>query len=226
MARQTPVSRRERPAKPALTRDGIVDAAMAILVAEGAQALTMRRVAGALDTGPASLYVYVRNATELSALLIDRLIASLDLSWDGVEPWRDRLHRLFADYSAMLADHSGIARPALFVWPDGPHYLDLIEVLMRLLTAAGVPPEAAGRATDLLLQHATAAVAEWDSRRERGEQDLSDLVTTLDSADPERHPTVAALGSALFVRGSHEERSAWLIDTLLDGVLAPTRSSG
>ncbi|USX53733.1 TetR/AcrR family transcriptional regulator [Lentzea sp. HUAS12] len=220
MARQTPVSRRERPAKPALTRDGIVDAAMAILVAEGAQALTMRRVAGELDTGPASLYVYVRNATELGALLIDRLIAALDLSWDGSEPWRDRLHRLLADYSAVLAEHSGIARSALFVWPDGPHYLDLLELLLRLLTAAGVEPEAAARATDLLLQHATAAVAEWDGRRERGEQDLDDLVQTLDSADAERHPTLKALGSAVFVRGTHEERSAWIIDVMLDGVLA------
>ncbi|WP_410597503.1 TetR/AcrR family transcriptional regulator [Amycolatopsis sp. lyj-23] len=220
MARQTPISRRERPAKPALTRDGIVDAAMAILAAEGAQALTMRRIAAELDTGPASLYVYVRNATELNSLLIDRLIASLDLSWDEAEPWRDRLHRLLADYSAMLAAHPGIARSALFVWPDGPHYLDLLELLMRLLTTAGVQPEPAGRATDLLLQHATAAVAEWDGRRDRGEQDLSDLVATLDASDPERHPTLYALGSALFVRGSHEERSAWIIDVMLDGVLS------
>ncbi|MGI5498970.1 TetR/AcrR family transcriptional regulator [Lentzea sp. CA-135723] len=221
MARQTPVSRRERPAKPALSRDGIVDAAMAILVAEGARALTMRRVAAALDTGPASLYVYVRNATELSSLLIDRLIASLDLTWTEAEPWRDRVHRLLADYSAMLAAHEGIARSALFVWPDGPHYLDLIELLMRLLTEAGVRPEAAARATDLLLQHATAAAAEWDGRRERGEQEIGDLVRTLDAADPDRHPTLKALGSAVFVRGGHDERSAWIIDVLLDGVLAP-----
>ncbi|MEU7476386.1 TetR/AcrR family transcriptional regulator C-terminal domain-containing protein [Lentzea sp. NPDC042327] len=220
MAREMPVSRRERPAKPALTRDGIVDAAMAILAAEGAQAVTMRKVAGALDTGPASLYVYVRNATELSSLLIDRLIAALDLTWDGTEPWRGRLHRVLADYSTMLASHAGIARSALFVWPDGPHYLDLIELLMRLLTAAGVEPEPAARATDLLLQQATAAAAEWDGRRENGGQDLSDLVSTLESADRERHPMLAALGSAIFVRGSNEERSAWIVDTMLDGILA------
>src|SRR3712207_621553 len=137
MPREMPVSRRERPAKPALTREGIVDAAMAILASDGAQAVTMRKVAAALDTGPASLYVYVRNATDLNSLLIDRLIASLDLSWDGTEPWRARLHRVLGDYSTMLAGHAGIARSALFVWPDGPHYLDLIELLMRLLTTAG-----------------------------------------------------------------------------------------
>jgi AcrR family transcriptional regulator len=221
MVRQMPVSRRTRPAKPALTRDGIVDAAMAILATDGAQGVTMRKVATALDTGPASLYVYVRNATELSSLMIDRLIASLDLSWDGSEPWRERLHRVLADYSTMLAGHSGIARSALFVWPDGPHYLDLLELLMRLLAAAGVEPEAAAQATDLLLQHATASAAEWDGRSEGGEQQLSDLVDTLESADPARHPTLKALGSAIFVRGSTGDRSAWIIDMMLDGILAP-----
>ncbi|WP_410575190.1 TetR/AcrR family transcriptional regulator [Amycolatopsis sp. cmx-4-61] len=225
MPRRMPVSRRERPAKPALTRDRIVDAAMAILASDGAHGVTMRKVAAALDTGPASLYVYVQNATELNSLLIDRLIASLDLSWDGVEPWRGRLHRVLADYSTMLASHSGIARSALFVWPDGPHYLDLIELLMRLLMSAGAEPETAARATDLLLQHSTAAAAEWDGRRESGEQELSDLVGTLESADPQRHPTLKALGSAIFVRGSHEERSAWIIDVMLDGILTP-RTAG
>ncbi|MFD6620080.1 TetR family transcriptional regulator, partial [Streptomyces albidoflavus] len=51
----TPQSRRERPAKPALTREGIIDAAVLIMEEEGLQRVTMRRLAQALDTGPASL---------------------------------------------------------------------------------------------------------------------------------------------------------------------------
>ncbi|MCC2277675.1 TetR/AcrR family transcriptional regulator, partial [Streptomyces sp. ET3-23] len=38
----TPRSRRERPAKPALTRDGIVTAAVEIMRAEGLRKVTMR----------------------------------------------------------------------------------------------------------------------------------------------------------------------------------------
>ena len=50
-------SRRERPAKQALTRQGIIDAAFVIMGEEGLGRVTMRRIAQALDTGPASLYV-------------------------------------------------------------------------------------------------------------------------------------------------------------------------
>ena len=60
-----PRSRRARPAKTALSRETIVDTALDIVRSEGIDALTMRRLAQALDTGPASLYVYVANQAEL-----------------------------------------------------------------------------------------------------------------------------------------------------------------
>jgi AcrR family transcriptional regulator len=46
-------STRDRPAKPALSREAVVDAGLHVLRAEGIDAVTMRRVAAALDTGPA-----------------------------------------------------------------------------------------------------------------------------------------------------------------------------
>jgi len=74
------VSRRERPAKPALTREGIVAAAVAVMQAEGLDRVTMRRIANDLDTGPASLYVYVRNTAELHAAMLEELLSQVDLS--------------------------------------------------------------------------------------------------------------------------------------------------
>ena len=73
----SPRSRRDRPAKPALSREAIVDAALAIVREEGIDALTMRHLAQALDTGPASLYVYVANRDELWELLFDAALATL-----------------------------------------------------------------------------------------------------------------------------------------------------
>ncbi|MFI0242443.1 FAD-dependent monooxygenase [Streptomyces sp. NPDC016845] len=75
----SPRSRRERPAKPALSRDGIVAAAVHVLRTEGLGKVTMRRLAHELDTGPASLYVYVRNTDELHAAVLDALLAEVDL---------------------------------------------------------------------------------------------------------------------------------------------------
>ncbi|MCF4121149.1 TetR/AcrR family transcriptional regulator C-terminal domain-containing protein [Antribacter sp. KLBMP9083] len=220
MPRTEPVSRRERPAKPALSRAAIVDAALRVIEREGAHKLTMRRLATELDTGPASLYVYVKNTTELNAQLIDRLLAELDLSWDGAESWRERLHRVLSDYSALLARRAELANAALHVWPDGPNYLDLVELVVRLLLSAGVSEQTAARSVDLLLQHATASAAEWTAHAREEGQDIADLTGTLAGADPTRHPTLTALGASIFTEGSHLERSRWAIDTLIDGILA------
>jgi len=58
MAQAHPVrGRRERPAKPPLSREWIVAETITIMRTEGLEKATMRRVAQALDTGPASLYV-------------------------------------------------------------------------------------------------------------------------------------------------------------------------
>lgn len=56
--RPEPVSRRDRPAKPPLSRGVIVATALDLIREDTDQRLTMRRLATALDTGAASLYVY------------------------------------------------------------------------------------------------------------------------------------------------------------------------
>src|SRR3954453_19067426 len=73
-----PRSRRERPAKPPLSRDALVAAALEIARTEGVDAVSMRRVAQALDTGPASLYVYVADRDELHELLFDAAIGRIE----------------------------------------------------------------------------------------------------------------------------------------------------
>ena len=80
-----PVSRRERPSKPALTREGVVATAVELLRDEGLERVTMRRLADELDTGPASLYVYVRNTAELHAAILDELLGGVDLRPAGPE---------------------------------------------------------------------------------------------------------------------------------------------
>jgi AcrR family transcriptional regulator len=226
VATQEPVSRRERPAKSPLSREAIVDAAMVVLVAEGMAKVYMRRLAAELDTGPASLYVYLRNTADLNGALIDRLLAELDVAWDGVEPWRDRLHRLVDDYRAVLMRYPELAESAVVVWPDGPHYLDVVELLLQLLAAGGVADGTAGAAVDLLMQHATAQAAEWSVRDAQGVQSIGDLATTLRAADPGRHPALVRLGPEMMMSGEPQQRSRWMLEVLLRGILASPTIDG
>ncbi len=218
-----PRSRRERPAKPALSRDAIVSAAMTVLDKDGFEKLTMRRLAADLDTGPASLYVYVANTTELHALVIDRLLADLDLDWDQSVEWHTRLRELLSAYVLLLVGHPGLARSALVVWPDGPHYLDLVETVLRLLTSGGVPAERAAWGVDVLLQLATGMAVEYGARSEGEGQEVADLIETLGAATPERHPILSDLGPARLAGGDRGDRHDWALDAVIAGVAGTPR---
>ncbi|WP_369251625.1 TetR/AcrR family transcriptional regulator [Streptomyces sp. R41] len=219
-------SRRERPAKPALTRDGIIETAVALMRAEGLQRVTMRRLAQELDTGPASLYVYVRNTAELHAAVLDELLGAVDLSPAAATgDWRDRLVRLLTSYTDVLFEHPGLARSALVARPSGERYLDLVEALLSLLSEGGIPDARAAWAIDLLLQFGTATAAEHAA----GEKDPADaegewaaLAAALRDASEDRHPHIAALGTEL-LSGPGEARLDWGFHVLINGVLHTPR---
>ncbi|MGB8380782.1 MAG: helix-turn-helix domain-containing protein, partial [Dermatophilaceae bacterium] len=75
--------------KEPLSAARIVRAALDLVAAEGFEALTMRRVAAALDTGPASLYAHVVNKADLDELLIGYLCSQIDLPEPDPDTWRE-----------------------------------------------------------------------------------------------------------------------------------------
>lgn len=215
-------SRRERPSKPALTRDRVVAAAVAVMRSEGLEKLTLRRLATELDTGPASLYVYFRNVADLHAAVLDELLASVDLGPVGARgDWRDRLEAALSSYVGVLMQYPPLARSALLTRPSGPHYLDLVEALVTLLREGGVEADRAAWAVDLLLQVATATGAEQATRREnpRDDDEWDALVAAIETADVGRYPQIRALGQ-LLLTGTGATRMRWALSVLLNGILA------
>ena len=111
-----PTSRRARPAKAALSRDLIIETALDLLRNEGYEATSMRRVAQALDTGPASLYVYVANRDELLDLMLDRAVSEIEVPEPDPARWREQLKELMqAQARLMTEDYPGLTRLAMSV---------------------------------------------------------------------------------------------------------------
>jgi AcrR family transcriptional regulator len=203
-----------------LTRAGIVATALAIMRAEGAERVTMRRLAKELDTGPASLYVYLRDTDEQHAAVLDSLLADVDFS-AGAGDWRERLWSVLSSYRDVLYANPSLARVALVTRLSGRNYLSLVDTLVGLLLAGGMAARQAAWAVDYLLLNATASAVEHGTRRERpgGERDTDALVAALDSASGEDYPGIAAVGAEL-LSGTGLVRSRWAFDTFLNGVLA------
>jgi AcrR family transcriptional regulator len=219
----TPRSRRERPAKSALTREGIIKAGLAILEQEGLGKVTMRRIAAALDTGPASLYVYVRSTEDLHAQILDALLGRL-IPTVKRGSWRARLHELLADYARVLFEYPEIARMTMTTHPVGPHYFSVVESILELLSEGGVSDATAAWAVDLLLASVTATAVEYGAEESAGEaaESLSVMAASIAIAPSETYPRISHLGDEM-LSGTGIERFAWGLDVLINGILNTPR---
>ncbi|MGZ3144289.1 TetR/AcrR family transcriptional regulator [Lentzea chajnantorensis] len=157
----------EQPAarKEPITVGRIVDTALRLVETDGYASLTMRRVAAALDTGPASLYAHVRNKAELDDLLIGALGKRVALPAPDAERWRAQ----FADVCGQLRDeflrYPGIAQAALSAAPKNLDTLRITEGMLGILLAGGVDPQAAAWTIDAALLYVSAYTVEASLRR-------------------------------------------------------------
>lgn len=215
-------SRRERPAKRALSLEWIIAETITIMRTEGLEKATMRRVAHALDTGPASLYAYVANTAELHAAVLDKLIGSLDPP-TGTD-WQTKLEALLAGYAEVLFTYPGLAHSALVLRPTGPHTLRLYNRVLGLLLEGGIPADRAAWGVNLLLQHVTANAAEHspptasDADTAASEaDDLNAMTQALRAADPKTTPHITTHAADL-LSGTPADRVTWAIHVLLRGI--------
>ena len=137
--------------RPALTREQILTTAVAIIDADGVEALTMRRLGQALDRDPMAIY---RHAADKDALLdgvVEHVAAELvtprepdsNGHSDGDGNWEAVLHRTAHTFRRVALAHPHVVpllltRPLscpLALRPLGT--LQLLEELLELFGAAG-----------------------------------------------------------------------------------------
>ena len=219
-------STRDRPAKAPLSEDAVVDAALAILRSDGLEAVTMRRVAAALDTGAMSLYVYVSGREGLLQAMLDRVTATVELEAPDPSRWRAQLHSLLQRMHEALVAHPGIAAMTLADSPTTEAVLLLTENLLGILLAGGLDPQDAAWACDIFVLLVTGVASEDDVRRPRGRSDdgnrqghIDELRETFAGLPPDRFPLIAA-HAAQMVAGDREQRFRFAVDVVIDGVLA------
>lgn len=218
-------STRDRPAKAPLSEDAVVDAALAILKSDGLEAVTMRRVAAALDTGAASLYVYVSGREGLLQAMLDRVTATIGIEAPDPSCWRAQLHSLLQRVRQALVAHPGIAAMTLADPPTTEAVLRLTENLLGILLAGGLDPQDAAWACDIFVLLVTAVAREDDVRRARGRsggdrrEHAGGLYKVFAGLPPDRFPLIAA-HAAQMVAGNSDKRFRYAIDVVIDGVVA------
>ena len=220
-----PASRR-KPRRRALTRDAIVEAALAIIDTEGIDALTMRTVAHRLGTGAGSLYAHVHSKEELLEHVIERVIG--EVRFGGTpdpERWMEQLKEMAREMRAVFKRHRDLARASFARIPLGENALRGSEWMIGVMRAGGVPDPVIGLACDLVPLYVMAVAYEeslFDSENTTIEEIMgfvSELREYFASLPGDRFPNVVSLAAAL-TAGADDTRFEFGLEVLLRGLAA------
>jgi AcrR family transcriptional regulator len=125
-----------------VTRDVVLAAALQIIDRDGADGLSMRRLARALDRDPMILYRHAPNKAALLDGVAEMVLAQLTV--DSTDPdWAGQLRAVARDYRALALAHPNVV-PLLVTRPLAtplalrpPGTLRPLEDVLALLTRAG-----------------------------------------------------------------------------------------
>ena len=221
-----PGAGRRGPRRRALSREAIVDAALAIVDAEGLDALTMRTVAAALGTGAASLYAYVGSKEDLLELVVERVIGEIRFD-EPPDPdrWMDQIKTVAREMRRVFAGHGDLARASFGRIPLGENALNGSEWMLALMRAGGLQDRVAALAVDLLSLYVM-GIAYEDSLRAMGGASVEEfdgyieqMRSYLASLPSARFPNTVALAVEL-TAGDGDERFEFGLEVLLRGLIA------
>ncbi|MFW0911385.1 hypothetical protein B16_002510 len=213
------ISRRSRPAKEPLSRELIVKTAYELLKEHGIEGMSMRKVAKALDTGPASLYVYVNNVQELSAYVLDYGLGQMVYPDSKDSTWKEQLFDLLHTYFLLLFEKPGLAEISLSTIPQGTNFIQLTERILAALHEGGIKSTSAAWGVDLLLLYVSSVAYEKVSWKKQGSSQITDTKKAFLQADKTQFPFIHRVKEEMFAGDTVSmKRFRWGIDVILYGI--------
>jgi len=134
-------ARKPAPRRGQLSREAVVEAAAAILAAEGLTGLTMRGVADRLGVEAMSLYNHVRDKRDLLDSVAGRTLSRIQ-SPDPARPWPQRLRMLVLSLYDVLAANPWLVMVLTTeqIEPREPSVLAAMEAAIAIFEDAGLDP--------------------------------------------------------------------------------------
>jgi len=127
--------------KTRLTKQAVVERALALGDAEGTEALTIRRIATELGVTPMALYWHFRNKEELLAGLGDQIWSELDTDVDKSASWDSQLRGLLESLLHVLRSHPCAPQLIFEGEKQSDAALVAMETALAVLQRGGFDPE-------------------------------------------------------------------------------------
>jgi len=204
--------------------DRIVAAALELVEAQGADALSMRSLAQRLESGTATLYRRFATRSELISTVIDHILGEVDVDARTVAelPWQEACISFAQHMFDALSRHGNVAALLVEYTPMGPNALASRELCLSVLLDNGFPPAVAAHAYATLARYVLGFAIQHSGAGpgggQQGQRDV-ELSAAFHQLDPSRYPATVSVADELPVPLDEEfEFGLQLIVGGLEGV--------
>lgn len=222
----TAMEQRQVASDAGLSRQRVVVEAIRLADREGADGLTMRRLAGVLGAGAMSLYRYVASKEELLDAMIDLVFDEIELPSPAAD-WQSAMRRRAVSARQVLARHPWAIPLMESRTTPGPANLRHREAVTACLRRAGFPVVMATHANWLLDSYVYGFALQEASLPVGTAESLADMAENvfLPQLPPEEYPYLNESAAALVAAGyDPSEEFAFGLELLL-AALEPLRES-
>ena len=142
VAAQQAKRRAGRPPSAVLGPAHITKAALKLIEQDGYKGLTMSALARRLGVAPSALYNHVASKADVLLLVEDHLMAGVDVSGFGAEPWDEAVRRWAWSYRNVFARHTPLINViAVLPVTNAPQTVTMYEAVTAGFLDAGWPQE-------------------------------------------------------------------------------------
>jgi AcrR family transcriptional regulator len=215
LAQDTPKRRREP-----LSRERVLDAALALADKDGLEALTIRGLARSLGVEPMSIYHYAASRDEIVGAIVDHVVEQIELP-PPATPWREGIRACAISAYRVLRLHPWACNLLMAGPRVSAPRLRQIDALLERLEAADLPPQLGDLAYHAIDSHILGFTL-WEAGYTRGLPPLSgaELEAFMREIHLERYPHLQAHAawhatSRVEVRPDEFE---FKLDLILDGI--------
>ncbi|MFC6882531.1 MULTISPECIES: TetR/AcrR family transcriptional regulator [Actinomadura] len=208
---------------PRLDHGRTVETALRLLDESGLEALTMRRLADAMDVQAGALYRYFATKQDLLTAMAERILAGVTPPPAG--PWTERLTGLARATRTALLSHRDGARVYAGTHSTGPNTLGLADAFIGVLRDAGFSSDDAARATMTVIDFTTGHTLEEQAVLRPNPENPADPERLRQAVTPQRFPHLAAAVSVL-TSTDFAARFEFGLHVLVAGLSTANRGTG
>jgi AcrR family transcriptional regulator len=213
------VARAARSRQP-LTRERVLEAAVALADADGLEAVSMRRVGERVGVEAMSLYNHVRNKVDLLDGMIDLVFAEIDAP-GATADWRPEIHRRCVSARAVLGRHAWAIGLMESRSSPGPETLRHHDAVLGCLRAGGFTVAQTAHAYALLDSYVYGFALQEASLPMSQGTDAASLAEDILGPTPEgEYPHLTELTVQHVLKPGYDfgDEFGWGLDLLLDAL--------